>query len=352
MRDFCYKKRYKALLKPEIVIMQTQIHELKGSQKDFVSGNKDLLTRLAETAKIQSTEASNKIEGICTSNVRLKQLVLDKTLPENQSEKEIAGYRNALGTINENFAYIPPKPAMLLQLHRELYRFSGSSAGGCYKSADNFTEKDAGENKITGFCPVPASETSAAIESLCAAFEEAADDPEIDPLLLIPMFVLDFLCIHPFNDGNGRMSRLLTLLLLYRAGYTVGKYISIEKMIESGRDAYYETLRECFLNRHEGENTDGPFVKYMLGIIRAAYIEFENRVKAAQKNGLSKPERIRKVIQDTPGKITKSQVMEKCPDISQVTVQRTLNELVKSGDIIKIGGGRYTAYAWNREKES
>ena len=351
MRDFCYKKRYAALLTPEIVAMLAQIHELKGSQKDFVSDKKDVLTQLVEIAKIQSTEASNRIEGIHTSNARLKQLVLDKTLPKNRSEKEIAGYRNVLNTIHESYTYIPPKPSIILQLHRDLYQFSGPAMGGYFKTSDNIIEEeDSAGHKYVRFRPVPAWETPAAMDTLCASFEEAVNDPALDPLLLIPMFILDFLCIHPFNDGNGRMSRLLTLLLLYRADYMIGKYISIEKMIETSKEAYYDALQESSQNWHEGKNTDGPFVSYLLGVIRAAYREFENRVKVVHDDGLSKPERIRKIIQDTLGKITKSEIMEKCPDISQVTVQRTLADLVKSGDILKIGGGRYTAYTWNREK--
>ena len=173
---------------------------------------------------------------------------------------------------------------------------------------------------------------------------------EADPLLLIPMFVLDFLCIHPFNDGNGRMSRLLTLLLLYRAGYFVGKYISIEKMIENTKETYYEALQNSSANWHEGDIVYIPFVQYNLAVIVAAYREFSSRVKLLSSNDLSKPERIREIIKEKLGTITKTEIMKKCPDISQVTVQRALNDLLKSGEILKIGGGRYTTYMWNHEK--
>ena len=174
---------------------------------------------------------------------------------------------------------------------------------------------------------------------------------EADPLLIIPMFILDFLCIHPFNDGNGRMSRLLTLLLLYKAGYIVGKYISIEKVIETSKDTYYEALQSSSQDWHEEKNDYAHFVRYMLGVILSAYREFSERVKVLTTSGMSKPDRIREIIKDTLGKITKTEIMHECPDISQVTIQRTLNELVKNGNIIKIGGGRYTSYVWNREKE-
>ena len=165
------------------------------------------------------------------------------------------------------------------------------------------------------------------------------------------MFILDFLCIHPFNDGNGRMSRLLTLLLLYRSGYIVGKYISIEKMIEQSKETYYEALQQSSAGWHENANDYGPFVRYMLGVIVAAYRDFSSRVQLLTTKGLSKPDRIRELIKDTLGKITKVEIMEKCPDISQATVQRTLSELQKSGEIIKLSGGRYTAYIWNREND-
>ena len=207
-----YVEGIHALLQPDIVSMLTKIHEYKGQQTLFIEAESDTLTQLLEIAKIQSTEASNKIEGIYTTDQRLKKLVLDKTNPRNRSEQEIAGYRDVLATIHENYDYIPPKPSMILQLHRDLYKYSGSSIGGSYKNADNvIAEEDAEGNRFVRFQPVPAWETPDAIEFICAAYNEALQNPDADPLLLIPMFILDFLCIHPFNDGNGRMSRLLTL---------------------------------------------------------------------------------------------------------------------------------------------
>lgn len=352
MRDYAYNREYGALLQPDIVALVAQIHEYKGEQTLFIEAKADMLTQLMDVAKIQSTEASNKIEGIYTSDERLKKIVRDKTMPKTRSEKEIAGYRDVLATIHENYDFIPPKPSLVLQLHRDLYKFSGASIGGSYKSADNvIEEEDAQGNKFVRFQPVPAWETPEAMERVCAAFDEACKNLEYDPLLLIPMFVLDFLCIHPFNDGNGRMSRLLTLLLLYRAGYIVGKYISLEKIIEQTKDTYYETLQQSSVGWHEGKNEYMPFVRYMLGVVVAAYRDFSNRVKLLSTGGLSKPDRVREIIRGTLGKITKTEIMQKCPDISQVTVQRALNELVKSGKILKLSGGRYTSYIWNRERE-
>ena len=348
MKNYSYKTKWKKLLTPEIVSLLTQIHEYKGEQALFVEAKVDTLTQLVEVAKIQSTEASNKIEGIYTSDERLKSLVANKTTPRTRNEEEIAGYRDVLSTIHESHDFIPLKPAILLQLHRDLYKFSGKSVGGAYKTADNvIAEEDADGNRFIRFLPVTAWETASAINAACAAFDEATAEADLDPLLLIPMFVLDFLCIHPFNDGNGRMSRLLTLLLLYRAGYIVGKYISIEKMIEETKETYYESLQNSSANWHEDTNDYAPFVQYTLGVVVAAYREFSARVKLLAVGNLSKPERIREIIKGTLGKITKTEIMEKCPDISQVTVQRALNDLVTSGEILKIGGGRYTSYIWN-----
>lgn len=349
MRKYDFQNEWQKLLVPDIVALLTQIHEFKGEQNLFVEANSDTLTQLVEVAKIQSTEAFNKIEGIYTSDERLKKIVLDKTTPRTRNEQEIAGYRDVLATIHESYEYIPLRPTMILQLHRDLYKFSGMSIGGNYKNSDNvIAETDSAGNRFVRFQPVPAWETPEAIDFACKAYDEAVQSGA-DPLLVIPMFILDFLCIHPFNDGNGRMSRLLTLLPLYRSGYIVGKYISIEKVIEQSKETYYETLQQSSVGWHENQNDYAPFVRYMLGVIVAAYRDFSSRVQVLVTSGMSKPDRIREIIKDTLGKITKAEIMEKCPDISQVTVQRTLIELQKKGEIIKLGGGRYTAYIWNRE---
>ena len=351
MRKYDFQNKWQKLLVPDIVALLTQIHEFKGEQNLFIETNSDTLTQLVEVAKIQSTEASNKIEGIYTSDDRLKKIVLNKTTPRTRNEQEIAGYRDVLATIHESYEYIPLRPTMILQLHRDLYKFSGMSIGGHYKNSDNvIAETDSAGNRFVRFQPVPAWETPEAIDFACKAYDEAVQSGA-DPLLVIPMFILDFLCIHPFNDGNGRMSRLLTLLLLYRSGYIVGKYISIEKVIEQSKETYYETLQQSSAGWHENQNDYTPFVRYMLGVIVAAYRDFSSRVQVLVTSGMSKPDRIREVIKGTLGKITKAEIMEKCPDISQITVQRTLIELQKKGEIIKLGGGRYTSYTWNRERE-
>lgn len=348
MRNFNYEAIYTKLLTPEIVQLLAQIHEHKGEHAKVAA---DDLTHLIEIARIQSTEASNRIEGIYTSDDRLQRLVKDKTMPRNRSEKEIAGYRDVLATIHESHEYILVRPSMILQLHRDMYKYSGMSIGGNYKPTDNvIEEEDAQGNKHVRFVPVSAWETPEAMEALCQAYNDLCKSGQYDPLLMIPVFILDFLCIHPFNDGNGRMSRLLTLLLLYRAGYNVGKYVSIERLIERTKGAYYDDLQDSSNGWHEEENDYIPFVTYLLGVILAAYREFSDRVKTVNEN-TRKPNRVRDIIKGHLGKITKTEIKAQCPDISQTTIQRALNDLVKSGEIIKIGGGRYTSYTWNREVE-
>lgn len=349
MRGFDFKASAAKLLTNDTVNMLGMIHEYKGQQNLFIEAKADVLSHLLEIAKIQSTEASNRIEGIYTSDARIQALVKEKSAPRNRNENEIAGYRDVLATIHENYDYIPPRANVILQLHRDLYQYSGVGIGGRFKNTDNVIEEETadGQRRVR-FRPISAFETPDMVEALCNQFLREVDRGEVDPLLLIPMFVLDFLCIHPFNDGNGRMSRLLTLLLLYRSGYIVGKYISIEMLIEKTKDTYYDALQASSEGWHEGTNDYAPFVSYMLGIIKSAYKTFSERVEHLTTKGISKPERVRQFIERKLGKVTKKDILDACPDISETTVEKTLGELVKNGTIIKVGNGRGTGYVYNR----
>ena len=348
MRDYNYKEKWSKLLTPEIVKKLTLINEYKGEQRLFIEAHKDELIELVEIAKIQSTEASNRIEGIFTADDRIKSLVQAKTTPRDRDEAEIAGYRDVLNTIHENYDYIPINANYILQLHRDLYKFLGSTEGGRFKTSDNIIrETDADGNECVRFRPVPAWETAPSIDELCKSYHEAKS--KADPLLLSLMFILDFLCIHPFNDGNGRMSRLLTLLLLYQSGFIVGKYISIERIIEESKETYYEVLQDSSINWHENENDYKPFVNYMLGVVVNAYKEFESRVELLTNPNLSKADRVREIIRKHIGIITKAELLNMNPDISDTTIQRALADLLKNGEIEKIGGGRYTKYVWRVE---
>lgn len=345
MHDYDYMDSPARLLTPEIVNLVSAIHEYKGRQELYTEAQPDVLTALLDIARIQSTKASNKIEGIFTSDERLEALVMEKAEPKNRSEEEIAGYREVLSTIHESYAYIPVSPNNILQLHRDLYSFSGSESGGRFKNADNViaeTGRD-GAQKVR-FVPEPAFRTPEAMECLCERFRAAMESGRHDKLLLVPMFVLDFLCIHPFNDGNGRMSRLLTLLLLYRSGYSVGKYISMEMLIEESKETYYEALRDSSQRWHDNKNNYIPFVRYYLGILLKAYKEFEERVKPLQYRILSKPDRVKAVFDRKAGKLTKADIAAYCPDISETTIERTLKELLDAGYIEKVGKARATGY--------
>lgn len=348
MRKFEYSVVKNELFTPEIVNVVSAIHEYKGKQELFIEAQPDILKAMLEVAKIQSTGASNRIEGIYTSEARLTELVKEKAEPKNRNEQEIAGYREVLNTIHESYEYIIPRSNVILQLHRDLYSFSAASAGGRYKNMDNIIEEvdHKGEKKVR-FIPMQAYETPEAMESLCTEYLKAIEAGKIDPLLLISMFVLDFLCIHPFNDGNGRMSRLLTLLLLYREGYIVGKYISIEMIIEKTKEPYYDSLAHSSNGWYHEENSYAPFVSYYLGVILSVYKEFESRVEHIRTKGVTKSDRIRKVFQDKIGIITKSEIATLCPDISVTTIEKTLSDLLKEDYIIKVGVGRSTGYVRN-----
>ena len=345
MHEFDFINRPKDLLTPEVVSILTRLHECRGRQELFIEAEADVLTALLEVAKIQSTGASNRIEGIYTTDERLNALVQEKVKPRNRNEEEISGYRDVLATIHESYEYIVPRPNTILQLHRDLYSFSSSAVGGVYKNSDNIiAEKHVDGTETVRFRPVPAFQTADAMQNLCTRFNEAIEAGTFDPLLLMPVFILDFLCIHPFNDGNGRMSRLLTLLLLYRAGFIVGKYISIEMLIEKSKDSYYEALQASSQNWHENGNDYLPFLKYMLGVVVKAYNEFEDRVEHLRYRKMSKADRIKDLIEKTPGKISKKDIAQACPDISVTTIERTLAELIASGFIEKVGAGRATSY--------
>ncbi len=345
MRNFHYTDLPKSLLTPEICNLLSAIHEYRGKQALYIKARKDILQSLLEVAVIQSTDASNRIEGIYTSDARLKELIMRKVEPGNRNEKEIAGYRDVLRTIHENYEYIPITPNTILLLHRDLYSYHPSGMGGHWKSTDNLiAETDAEGNRRTRFTPTPAFETPEAVRTLCEAYNEAIAQEHYDPLMLMVLFIFDFLCIHPFNDGNGRMSRLLTLLLLYQHDYIVGKYISLENLIEENKQSYYETLQESSDGWNTGHNNYLPFLRYLLGIILKAYREFESRVEHIVTIKMSKSGRIRQVFEQKPGKIRKADIVHLCPDISLSFIERTLKQMLETGEIKKIGAARATAY--------
>lgn len=344
MRDFNYSKLRNIKWDNEVLGLVAQIHEYKGKQALFLKQKPATLEKLVEIAKIQSTEASNKIEGIVTTATRIKQLCDQKTTPRNRDEEEISGYRDALSLIHESYEYIPIKSSYILQLHQVLYRYSQRGIGGRFKNTQNYIAeiKESGE-QIVRFMPLDPFETPTAIEKMCESFNRETDACEVDPLILIPAFIVDFLCVHPFNDGNGRMSRLLTTLLLYRAGYVVGKYVSLESKIEKTKESYYKALEKSDINWNNGENDLTPFIKYILGTVLAAYRDFEQRVILVEDKS-SAIDLVRNAVNNTIGKFTKSDIMELVPSVGKTSVENSLKILIGEGVIGRDGKGKATFY--------
>ena len=344
MRKFNYSKLISLNIPANMYDLISKIYEYKGKQELYVANFSDVLDKMIEVAKIQSTKSSNAIEGISTNDTRLEELMNKKSEPRNRNEEEIYGYREVLDIIHENYENIEFTKNNILTLHNRLYSYSEESHKGKFKTMDNsIVETNAlGEKKVR-FQPVSAFETENYIEKMISAYNEALR-LKIPPLLLIPTVIHDFLCIHPFADGNGRMSRLLTLLLLYKNGFFVGKYISLEMIIEETKDIYYEELQASSENWHSGTNDELPFIKYMLSVIYKAYSECDERFKLISEKSLTSAERVMKVFENSLEPLSKSDIAILCPDISKRTIERALKELKDRGLIKQLGSGRSTKY--------
>ncbi len=344
MRNFDYSLLRARTFDREVINYIGLIHEFKGRQQLYLEQKPRELETLVEIAKIQSTESSNAIEGIATTKARLKSLMADKTTPRDRGEKEIKGYRHVLNVIHENFDYVPIRKNYILQLHKMLYQFTEERFGGSFKDTPNEIDMVYPDGRtVLLFKPLEPFETPEAVEKLCEEYDKAINKYGIDPLIAIPVFIHDFLCIHPFNDGNGRMSRLLTTLLLYKSGFVIGRYISLEKKIEITKDEYYVALQESSQNWHEEKNDDTAFIKYLLGTIVAAYRDFEERVNMLGKK-VSARDMVEKAIRSKIGKFTKNDIMELCPEIGRGSVENSLKALCEEGIIKKEGQGRATFY--------
>lgn len=344
MRTFNYTTLKNTKWDNEIVAYIAQIHEHKAKQELFLKQKPQELQKLVDIAKVQSTLSSNAIEGIRTTNTRLKQLVNEKTTPKNRDEEEIAGYRDVLETIHASFEYIPITPNYILQLHKMLYSHSSKTIGGTFKNVQNYISgTDSNGQTYTIFTPLSPFETPIAIENICNEFNKSIAESDVDPLILIPIFIHDFLCIHPFLDGNGRMSRLLTTLLLYRCGYMVGKYISLEAKIAKNKSLYYDALRQSQENWQIGKDNPESFIKYLLGTIISAYRDFEERVDIVSSKSTAL-EMVRKAVSTIIGKFNKSQIIELCPSLSVKSIESSLKKLAEENFIEKQGSGKNTYY--------
>jgi Fic family protein len=312
----------------------------RGREHAFRQQQPHALKKLTEIARIQSTEASNAIEQIVAPHARIAALVADKTTPANRSEEEIAGYRAVLDTIHSSATHIPFKPSVVEQLHRDLYQFTGVPAGR-WKNVDNTIDELRPDGTlVVRFRPLAASETPAAMDELHASFQTALSSHEHHPLLLIGSYVFDFLAIHPFRDGNGRMARLLTLLALYQSDYEVGRFISLERLIAQSKETYYDALEASGHGWHDGAHDIRPWLSYFLGILTAAYDEFELRVGVASGRG-SKSEAIRHFVRTSlADEFTVADVRDAAPTASQSHISKTLASLRDEGIIEPRGAGR------------
>lgn len=344
MRTFNYSAIKDQKWDSEILGLVAAIYKYAGKQELYLKQKPHELEKLVEIAKIQSTEASNAIEGIVTTNTRIRQLVEEKTAPRNRDEQEIAGYRDVLNVIHESFDAIPITKNYILQLHKMLYSHMNNPLAGQTKTVQNYISATYPDGHTeTVFTPLAPFETPDALEKICEEYSRVIGNFEVEPLIIIPIFIHDFLCIHPFNDGNGRMSRLLTTLLLYRSGFNVGKYISLEAKIAKNKDLYYDALRRSQDGWHEGNEDVIPFIKYLLGTILAAYKDFEDRFSIVGEK-LPAVEIVRKATLTKIGKFTKRDIIELCPSLSLSSVEGSLRKLVQSGDIKREGVGKGTFY--------
>ncbi|MBQ7797306.1 MAG: Fic family protein [Lachnospiraceae bacterium] len=344
MRPFNYSNLKEQKWDSDILGYIAAIYKEAGKQELYLKQRPEELEKLVEIAKIQSTESSNAIEGIVTTSTRIRQLVEEKTMPKTRDEQEIAGYRDVLNIIHESFDAIPLSQNYILQLHKIMYSHMNNPMAGRTKNNQNFiTAKYPDGHVETIFTPLAPYETPEALDRICEEYNRVIGNMEVEPLIAIPIFIHDFLCIHPFNDGNGRMSRLLTTLLLYRNGFNVGKYISLEAKIAKNKDLYYHALNRSQDGWHEGCEDALPFIKYFLGIVLAAYRDFEDRFSIIEEK-LPAIDIVRKATLNKIGKFNKQDIRELCPSLSISSIESALRKMVASGELRRDGSGRSTFY--------
>lgn len=344
MRNFNYSEIRDQKWDSDVLGLIAAIYREAGKQEMYLKQRPQELEKLVEIAKVQSTEASNAIEGIITTNTRIRQLVEEKTTPRNRDEQEIAGYRDVLNIIHESFDAIPITQNYILQLHKILYNHLNNPVAGRTKNVQNYICATYPDDHVeTLFTPLAPYETPEALDRICEEYNRVIGNMEVEPLIMIPVFIHDFLCIHPFNDGNGRMSRLLTTLLLYRNGFYVGKYISLEAKIAKNKDLYYDALRQAQTGWHEGREDVVPFIKYLLGTVLSAYRDFEDRF-ALVETKLPALETVRRATMNKVGRFTKQDIRELCPSLSISSIEGALRKLVAIEEIRREGSGKNTFY--------
>ena len=351
MKRFDYSFLDNGLLPASLINITGTIYSLKTGAKIRKDEYERIFTELEKIAVVQSVKSSNAIEGIVTSDERIEEIVNQNSKPLNHNENEIAGYRDALNEIHLHYRDIEFNENTILRLHEIMMSYTGTEDAGKYKNNQNYIiEEDKQGNRKIRFKPLDAKETPEAMEQLVLAYHDACNNSNINQLLLIPCVILDFLCIHPFRDGNGRMSRLLTLLLLYKNGFDVGKYVSFEEQINKSKGNYYEALRLSSINWLENEQSYIPFIENFLSTLYMCYKELDKRFSVVNSNKITKMARIEATILNNLTPISKSEICKILPDVSATTVEAVLGSMVKEGSIIIIGSGRNTKYMRNNEQ--
>jgi len=339
MKSFQNKFLETAPITQNILRSVRLLGEYKGKQELFTKQIPQALETLKQAAIIQSIESSNRIEGVTAPPKRIKEIAAEKTIPQNRSEQEIAGYRDVLQTIHASFADIPLNNNIILQFHRDLFKYS-ETEGGKWKTVDNdIREKRADGTEFIRFKPVSAFGTPAAMAELTDNFNRAWQAGEVERLILIPAYILDFLSVHPFRDGNGRMARLLSLLLLYKAGYEVGRYISLERLVEDSKESYYETLQKSSQNWHEAAHNLLPWTEYFLGMLTAAYREFEMRVGALNTTRGAKTGMVFDALRGLPETFRISDLERTAPQVSREMIRKVFAALKSEGRLVSQGKG-------------
>ena len=345
MHRFDYSFLNNGLLPASLVNLTASIASLKTMAGVRKESNIKVFTELETIAKVQSVKSSNAIEGIVTSDSRIAEIVNGNSAPLNHNEMEIVGYRDALNAIHRGYAYLDFRRVDILRLHEMLMSMTGDEYGGKYKVSDNYIlEEDSKGNRRIRFLPTPAAETPAAMEQLELAYLQARNDANINQLLLIPCVILDFLCIHPFRDGNGRMSRLLSLLLLYKNGYDAGKYVSFEEQINQYKAYYYDALAQSSVGWAGNENSYFPFIENFLSMLYMCYKELDKRFAVVQGKRITKKARVEATVLNSLTPLSKAEICSILPDVSPSTVEVVLSAMVKTGSVRKIGSSRAARY--------
>lgn len=345
MRRFDYTFLNNGLVPANLVTLTSNISSLKTMAGVRKEEHAKVFTELESVAKVQSIKSSNAIEGIVTSDERIAAIVNQNSAPLNHNEAEIAGYRDALNEIHLGYDRIDFRETDILRLHEMMMSIASYESGGRYKADDNvILEIDADGNRKVRFRPIPAAETKQAMEQLELAYLEARSDANINQLLLIPCVILDFLCIHPFRDGNGRMSRLLSLLLLYKNGYDAGKYVSFEEQINNYKAWYYEALRQSSEGWNTNENSYFPFIENFLSTLYMCYKELDKRFAVVHGKKITKKARVEATVLNSLIPLSKAEICKILPDVSPTTVEAVLGVMVKTGSVNRIGQGKATRY--------